>query len=45
MKRLTATQRIFILLCSLSFLLYVDRVNLSTAAGIACYEALRQLRG
>jgi len=33
MKRLTATQRIFILLCSLSFLLYVDRVNLSTAAG------------
>jgi MFS family permease len=33
MKRLTATHRIFILLCSLSFLLYVDRVNLSTAAG------------
>jgi sugar phosphate permease len=31
--RVTATTKIVLLLCSLSFLLYLDRVNLSTAAG------------
>jgi MFS family permease len=33
MVRVTATTRIVLLLCSLSFLLYLDRVNLSIAAG------------
>jgi MFS family permease len=33
MARPSATARVFMLLCGLSFLLYVDRVNLSTAAG------------
>jgi MFS family permease len=32
MPRLRATTKVFALLCSLSFLLYLDRVNLSTAA-------------
>ena len=32
MPRLRATTRVFALLCGLSFLLYLDRVNLSTAA-------------
>src|SRR5216683_960954 len=33
MRKITASQKVLAILCVMSFILYVDRVNLSTAAG------------
>ena len=33
MRKITASQKVLAILCVMSFVLYVDRVNLSTAAG------------